>query len=526
MKKITIVLLLALATCLSAIAGIKVGQNGEYVEASSINNACAIVRNHQMADTIVLGDTIFLSDTIIVGDGANTFAIKGNNGADSWKYTIVGEGIDQTVVMAISDSAYAAGGFSQTNLFFYLTGNVAEGTGPIFEMRDFTIKNYRNATAKSVVACNAMSSGMFDNIRITQCNVGNGSAILAQNPKSLTVKNCVFDNIIGKGGTSIFTYTNGNAMVGKSIDVDISNNVMHHNIATNNNGGVSVWTGQPESYYNVSITNNVIYGCTAVDRGSAMMLNGENITAKLYNNTLAYNGGSVAQLFLQKNDGQTKGPNVELVNNLIYGGTDAEGARNRDFMIIEELAIDSVTTPEVYDTTVVRRFDYRGVVMNNLIGITDVDMFDLMPTGTVNGNLLNDTINAFAVDLPKMITENGEVIPGNNSAAIDAGIAIPDFTGVYNGTAPDIGAYETDYSSAGLKDFVESDVAISPIPARDFLNIHYSHVVQWQVYSINGQSLKQGRGNVVNVSDLKKGVYLISLSELSGKAISVKQFVK
>ena len=384
MKKFTFIFVLVFATCWSVIADIKVGQNGEYVDASDINNACAIVRNNQSADPVVYGDTIFLSDTIIVGGGANTFAIKGNNGATAWEYILVGEGMDETVVMAISDSAYQVGGFSENSLFFYLSGSVTDGTGPIIKMQDFTIKNFRNATSKSVVAFNAMTTATVENIRITECNVGNGSAILAQNGKSLTVKNCIIDHVIGKGGAGIFAYTSGGAMVGKTVDVDISNLVISQNIATSNAGGMGFWTGQADSYINLNIFNSTIYGCTAVDRGSALMINGENITAKLYNNTLAYNGGSASQLFLQKTDSQTKGPNVELVNNLIYGGTNADGERNRDFQIIEELAIDSVTNVGTYDTTVVRRFEYRGIAMNNLIGITDVDMFDNMPTGTVS----------------------------------------------------------------------------------------------------------------------------------------------
>ena len=126
-----------------------------------------------------------------------------------------------------------------------------------------------------------------------------------------------------------------------------------------------------------------------------------------------------------------------------------------------------------------------------------------------------------------MITADYEVIPGENSAAIDMGIEIPDFTTIFNGTAPDIGAYETNYTSAGLFDnYSQVDITISPVPAENFLNIHYNNIIQWEIYNISGQNLKHGRGNVVNVSDLKQGLYFISLSELSGKALSVKQFVK
>ena len=57
-----------------------------------------------------------------------------------------------------------------------------------------------------------------------------------------------------------------------------------------------------------------------------------------------------------------------------------------------------------------------------------------------------------------------------------------------------------------------SKTSIFPNPTNDGI-FNLSKSVNWKVYSMLGEELKSGFGNLINISDQPKGVYLIKINE-------------
>ena len=135
--------------------------------------------------------------------------------------------------------------------------------------------------------------------------------------------------------------------------------------------------------------------------------------------------------------------------------------------------------------------------------------------------------------------ENGDFSLNNNSPCINTGIASYTMRNMelklkeeeYNGIAPDMGAFESDYSSTGVSEIDTSSMSLSnyPNPFNSTTTIHYSlskpgHI-SLAIYSITGQKIidllektlpvgnyqAQWNGKDKSGINVSSGVYIIRL---------------
>jgi hypothetical protein len=76
---------------------------------------------------------------------------------------------------------------------------------------------------------------------------------------------------------------------------------------------------------------------------------------------------------------------------------------------------------------------------------------------------------------------------------------------------------------ASTHKFGQQTLRIYPNPARDVLYIEAPETTQWTITNLQGTRLATGVGNLVNVSRLKSGTYLIFAENQIQKLIVVKE---
>ncbi len=95
----------------------------------------------------------------------------------------------------------------------------------------------------------------------------------------------------------------------------------------------------------------------------------------------------------------------------------------------------------------------------------------------------------------------------------------------FNGTAPDLGAFESDYSTSAVPLIISDNPLFFPNPVRDILNFS-SKMKQVQIYCMTGELILTAENiNQMNVSNLKKGIYIMQYIQSKAKQGTVK-FVK
>jgi hypothetical protein len=76
---------------------------------------------------------------------------------------------------------------------------------------------------------------------------------------------------------------------------------------------------------------------------------------------------------------------------------------------------------------------------------------------------------------------------------------------------------------ASTQQLRRSPLRIYPNPASDILYIDAAENASWTITNVQGLSLATGVGNVVNVSGLSAGIYMVLLENQIQKAIMIKE---
>ncbi len=95
----------------------------------------------------------------------------------------------------------------------------------------------------------------------------------------------------------------------------------------------------------------------------------------------------------------------------------------------------------------------------------------------------------------------------------------------YNGTAPDLGAFESDYSTTAVPQIISQKSLFFPNPVFNMLNFSLT-IKKVQIYNMTGELMLTAKNtNQMNVSNLKEGVYLMQYAQSDAKHGTIK-FVK
>ncbi len=197
---------------------------------------------------------------------------------------------------------------------------------------------------------------------------------------------------------------------GYGLELTIHDAEVDHNIFKGGMWGISNWA-QPKQ--NWSIHHNIFYGLNNVNPGAIINAYKGNLKhVNIYNNTVELQGKATIN-FLECNNGGVS-DDVKIQNNLIINSNTEYAHYSNRFINLE-----------------------AGSTIKNLLVENNI-LFN-MPLEKIEGTLRNN----YFVD-PK-ISRSGNrpfpfYLPASNSPLKDAGCKL-DFP--YNGTAPDIGAYES-----------------------------------------------------------------------------------
>jgi len=125
------------------------------------------------------------------------------------------------------------------------------------------------------------------------------------------------------------------------------------------------------------------------------------------------------------------------------------------------------------------------------------------------------------------ITENEPIVIKvyNENGEIFEEISSPELINISNKKSTN---YENNqiYKLA-LKDYLNSDLTISPIPANDFININTNHLIKdikYEIYDINNKLMSDGSANKINIETLSNGTYFLRIK--IGSNIYNRKFVK
>jgi len=120
----------------------------------------------------------------------------------------------------------------------------------------------------------------------------------------------------------------------------------------------------------------------------------------------------------------------------------------------------------------------------------------------------------------------------NNFLEIDSMINYTQNQGVsinYEGTRPDIGAFEYDPLANTPQIENTQEIKIYPNPAKEYLHIPQSNkFFDYELFTIHGKIISKGKikSQFLNVTNLEKGVYLIKINNIHTGQAYFSVFIK
>jgi hypothetical protein len=345
-------------------------------------------------------------------------------------------------------------------------------------------------------------------------SIKSGGAYIEMNGGALFIKdadaqffNCIFtDNEAngssndGMGGAVYAINTGGvNQTLTKFIDCKFERN------STETEGGAIKLTNDANSEFTRCefINNNAGYG-----GGALMIYVGEGTK---FNNCLFYmnssnnsGGGAIKTLQAQSNLDFT---HCTFAYNSAYGAGEGGAC---DFSYADVTFINSI----IYGNSQQYGKEINiGQGATGQINYCDIDM----PSGATGGNNLPN-VNPLFENIGQR-----DFHLQSTSPCIDAGndIGLP-----YNGSAPDMGCYESGTSS--VKELQKLGINIYPNPASDFITITNSDKVDnINITDISGKMIqKYSSDNHIDISKYPSGIYFITFYKNKQKMGSYKLIIK
>jgi hypothetical protein len=312
---------------------------------------------------------------------------------------------------------------------------------------------------------------------------------------------------------------------GYGLELTIHDVEVDHNYFIKGTYGIANWA---HAMQNWNIHHNIFYALQGIYPGDVVRSQSSGLhNVRLYNNTVEFAGDKT----------------MNVIG--LYGGT------SENVEVINNLFINNTTSYNYYPNSVIHL--EGGAQINNLQ--VKNNLLDKLSIGTISGGLYVNNLTG-----NPHINKTGERAdphyrPKAGSPLIDAGINTG-FT--YNGSAPDIGAFEYTISSprsgeAGrsnqasfdensevdkiaVMDDHEDEIGVFPNPVTGKITIRYTSPVSQQAYiSINDSAAalinqitimaNEGPNNIVlDTEGLHNGIYYLNFQSADGKK-SIKRIL-
>ncbi len=445
------------------------------------------------------------------------------------------------------DSMLTGWGRSFGGLGFYLA-NTAENC--LLSVDSCLFEGNSSSNVHSAFGLESEGQNTSLNLRNTtfKGNVNTGSwatvGIWPFSSADITVDNCLFENntSLYSAGMDIGPYYGGPSHYA------VRNCRFLNNHATAYGGALTIW-GDVGTSTNFSIEDCRMEGNTADEgAGAILILTGSNDLHATLNRCEIRNNhsplGSAIGAFQLGLSAYAlhNGALVSIENSLIAGNTGGAA-----------LALDSFPNLKLLNSTFAD--NHGGISLSDSSGITLQNTILYNPgypeyealTGDVTfasngGNLIGDgSLNGqlLATDkqnLDPLFMGAGNYRIGAGSPCIDMGVDSGNLPALdldgnprVFGTAVDIGSYESLFTP--VREVNAGAVAVSPNPARDFLNIQLPQTItvpmETQVFDMEGRELLRRTfygGQRMDVLDLQPGMYILKV--VAGERFYIGKFVK
>jgi len=387
--------------------------------------------------------------------------------------------------------------------------------------------NHSSKTDNSLSVLNITSLGenlVLDGVTISNAHNDTSTRIGAifkeKTISSLTVKNCTIKNNIAKiGAPSILAEFELNNTTGTTGALIIENSKFINNMSIFG-AGMYVYLRE-NTNVDVSVENSLFDNNIVGDLASPNGLSGSaswfrsigsnaNMDLKLINNTYVNNLDDSSSNGIDVNSravvaiNKTAGTiNAEVVN-CIFWNNFSGGTTN---------SIKSIT--HTYNDAV-QSINVRNSI--DPLNFNDASITSTTATSTANPMFISLTDFTLQAGSPAKDT-------GNNSYVTTTSDLLGNQR-IFN-TTVDMGAYEYGSTlSTNQFDSINNEIKLYPNPTTSVLNIKMkSNLKGATIYSVLGAKVLETKSNTINTSNLKSGLYLITIEAENG-SIATKRFIK
>ena len=385
--------------------------------------------------------------------------------------------------------------------------NFASGTNSLYDDNTFVLIEVRGDNL------------LIDGVLVNGAFGDEGSALTISNEvQNLTVRNTTFTDNRARINGVIYAEAN---ISGSTEDHDFifENCIFDRNLAKI---GAVIYIENPfldnnfevnTKFINTVFSRNRIADLTSSNKGSNTLLwfrasNSTNQNVEIINSTFTENSfigtsGNSTGIIAATND---TGSVVSIkVYNSIFWNNNLNNGNN-------QVAVNG----------------FGGLTVSNDITINNsLDFLNFTTANSTQNNITADPLfNNVSNDNFRLTTGSPAIDSGDNSFLLAS--QTEDLDGnqrVFN-TTVDMGAYEFDATLSNT-DFVnENNFKIYPNPVSEILTISSEKQIKTiEIYSLLGSKIIKIQSNVVNVSTLENGVYLIKITDKSNQQ-TTKRFIK
>lgn len=408
-------------------------------------------------------------------------------------------------------------------------GIYVAGVGGTSNFTDNTIDINRTITGLSIGirmdtgTNNATVNGNTITVKNTLTNGFNFGAGIYVSPGAANVSTKVHDNTISEiKGFFYYNNNGGISLSGASPNVSIYSNKISG--LKNNNTAVgmqgislsSTSTAANTIAYN-NIISDVQASAAAVNSGIVVY---SGAGYKIYNNTVNLNTSNAEtgiSAALNITSGVTSANALDIRNN-IFANNKTSGTR---------YAIYSTAANTVFGNINYNDYHTTGTALGYIGSANKTTLADVQAGFGGNANSLNVS--------PVFVSQTDlQLSPTGNSSLDNAAISLPevtmDFAGNPRGATPDMGGYEFTSTNLAVSDVDNTgiDISVYPNPFADILKISdVKGIKSISIIDASGRNLKTlAPASELNLSDLKAGLYIVSLQFENGSEKTYKVIKK
>jgi hypothetical protein len=325
------------------------------------------------------------------------------------------------------------------------------------------------------------SATIADNIISENSATIGGGGVWITNNVQVDLSGNLFSKNFGAHGGGIFM---------QNSTVNVVGNQILDNEASYLGGGISVSEMDANIYSNV-ICNNFVERAIGSSEGGAISLRESNST--IVNNTIAFNDAeSGSGIFC------SLASSPLLINNILYGNTTT-------VFIADENSVPVLLN----NLNQYNKLFFGSGVDYDWQSNYDKSNFDANP------QFVDYLSRNYRLDASSPCIDAGlENLSGLNIPEADA-----DKRMRVHGPKIDVGAYEYGAYRVDINEIKNQQQAIiypNPSPSGLFQIGTESPKISWTIYNLNGKLLQKGNTPQINISNYKKGVYLISIKTENG----------